>query len=143
MKRLLCAIDLTHDADAREILTEAGKLAKFYGAGLSVVTVIPDFGSSWVSTYFKEDTMKTAVEDASASLHAIVADTLPDHERVQHIVEIGGVYEEVLHAAEQSKADLIVLGAHKPDMVDRLQGPNSARIVRHAKTSVLVLRLGD
>lgn len=138
---ILCAVDLAHEDDARRLLAEAGRLADCYGAALSVVTVIPDFGSSWVGTFFEEGALQKAAEEASATLHALVREALPDRAgQVQHIVEIGTVYEEVLRAIEQSRADLVIVGAHKPDVADRLLGPNSARIARHAPVSTLIVR---
>ncbi len=50
------------------------------------------------------------------------------------------IYEEVLRAAERLGADLIVMAAHRPELSDYLIGPNSARVVRHARQSVLILR---
>jgi len=37
-------------------------------------------------------------------------------------------------------ADLIVLGANRPDLKDYLLGPNASRVVRHSARSVLVVR---
>jgi nucleotide-binding universal stress UspA family protein len=140
-KHVLCAIDLTHKRESEEkLLLQAADLAKHYGATLSVVTVVPDYGMSIVGSYFKEGTLKAAAEAANEKLHALVAETLPDFGHVQHIVEVGTVYERILDAANRSKADLVVLGAHKPDLIDKLQGPNSARVARHAPCSVLVVR---
>ncbi len=138
---VLCAIDLTHEDDAKHLLREADKLAGFYGATLSVVTVLPDFGSSWVGTFFKPGMMQGAADAASDSLHELVRATLPDRENVQHIVEIGVVYEEVLKAISEAQADLVIVGAHKPDIADRLLGPNSARIARLSPVSTLVVRM--
>ncbi|MDJ0820680.1 MAG: universal stress protein [Paracoccaceae bacterium] len=140
-EHVLCAIDLTHEDDAKALLREADKLAGFYGATLSVVTVLPDFGSSWVGTFFKPGTMHDAAEAANDALHDLVRQTLPDREGVQHIVEIGVVYEEVLRAISQAQADLVIVGAHKPDIADRLLGPNSARIARLSPVSTLVVRV--
>ncbi|MEP3300223.1 MAG: universal stress protein, partial [Pseudoruegeria sp.] len=39
-----------------------------------------------------------------------------------------------------AKADLIVIGAHRPDFKDYLLGPNAARVVRHSECSVYVVR---
>ena len=141
MKHVLCSIDLTESDAARTILVEADRLAGFYGATLSVVTVLPDYGSSFVASFFREGAMEEAISAANDTLHQIVRDTLPDRSDVQHIVKVGVVYEEVLSAAEACNADLIVVGAHKPDLADRIQGPNSARIGRYTKASVLVLRV--
>ena len=49
--------------------------------------------------------------------------------------------EKVLEAAETVSADLVIVGAHKPDFATRVIGPNAARITRYAQTSVLVVRL--
>ena len=140
-KHILCAVDLTHDEDARAILAESGRLAGFYGARLSVITVLPDYGSSWVGTFFKEGTMKEAAQAASDALHKIVVEVLPEQQGVQHIVGIGSAYEKVLEAIEKVGADMAVVGANRPDFKDRILGPNAARIVRNAGVSVLVLRL--
>lgn len=138
---ILCAVDLTHVEDARKVLVEADRLADFYGATLSVVTVLPDYNSSWVGSFFKDGTLKEAAKAADDALHALVKETLPERAQVQHIVEIGVVYEQVLKAVEQSHADLVIVGAHKPDMTDKLLGPNAARIARNASVSTLVLRI--
>lgn len=140
-QHILCAVDLTHDQDARAMLSEAGKLAELYGAALSVITVLPDYNSSWVGTFFKEGMLKEAASKASETLHNLVRAVLPNATNVQHIVEIGTAYEKVLAAIEQTGSDLVVVGAHKPDFKDRIIGPNASRIVRHAEVSVLVVRL--
>lgn len=138
---ILCAVDLTHEDEARAILSEAGRLAGLEQAALSVMTVLPDYGSSFVGSFFKAGTLKQAAQAAVEALHKLADDQLPDFGKVQCIVEIGSVYEEVLEAAGKCSADLIVVGAHKPRLADRVMGPNAARIVRHAQQSVLVVRL--
>jgi len=45
-----------------------------------------------------------------------------------------------LAVAEEAVADLIVVGSHRPAMKDYLLGTNAARVVRHARCSVLVAR---
>lgn len=140
MKHILCAIDLTHLESEGNLLQTSADLANFYGASLSVVTVVPDYGMSIVGSYFKEGTMKSAVESANLQLHDFVKKTLPDFDKVQHIVEVGTAYEMILEAINRSKADLVVMGAHKPNLMDKLQGPNSSRVSRQAPCSVMVVR---
>lgn len=141
-KHILCAVDLTHDGDARALLAESGRLAGFYSARLSVMTVLPDYGSSWVGTFFKEGTMKEAARAASDALHKMVVEILPEQQGVQHIVDIGSAYEKVLEMVDKVGADMVLVGAHRPDFKDRILGPNAARIVRNAGVSVLVMRFG-
>jgi hypothetical protein len=52
----------------------------------------------------------------------------------------GTVYHEVLKAADKLGVDVIVLSAHRPAFKDYFLGSNAARIVRHAKQSVYVVR---
>jgi len=139
-KRILVAVDLTHPETEVALLKRAAGLAEFYGATLSVVTVVPDYGMSIVGSFFKDGTMQAALEAANEQLHKFVDDTLPGHGKVQHIVEVGNVYEKILESIKVAKADLVVVGAHKPGLADHLQGPNSARIARYGKCSVLVVR---
>lgn len=141
MKHVLCAVDLSDESDAQKILREAEKLAGMYGATLSIVTVVPDYGSSWVGSFFKEGTLKLATKAAMEALHKLTADTLPADMQVQHIVKVGTTYEQVLEAAESIAADLIIVGAHKPDLASRIVGPNASRVVRFAKASVMVVRV--
>ncbi|MDJ0824286.1 MAG: universal stress protein [Rhodobacter sp.] len=139
-QHVLCAVDLQHAEAEKKVLRRAADLAKFYGATLSVVTVIPDYGMSIVGTYFEEGTLQKAADEANAQLHDFINKTLPDHGAVQHLVEVGNVYEMILDAIERSEADLVVIGAHKPSLMDRIQGPNSDRVARYAKVSVLIVR---
>ena len=139
-KRILATVDLGHVDDAKALLTEAARLAAFEQASLSIVTVLPDYGTSFVGSFFQEGTLKQAAESARAALHALADEVLPDHVQVQCIVEIGTVYEEILVAAKACGADLIIVGASKPDLADRIMGPNASRVARNADVSVLVVR---
>ena len=140
-KHILCAVDLTHEVDAMALIAEADRLAQFEGATLSIVTALPDYGSSFVGSFFKEGTLKEAIAAANKALHAIADKVVSKGIKVQCIVEVGAAYEEILDAAEKCQADLIIVGAHKPDLASRILGPNAARVVRNAKVSVLVVRL--
>ena len=50
------------------------------------------------------------------------------------------IYAEILGVAEKAEVDLVVIGSHRPAMKDYLLGTNAARVVRHARCSVLVAR---
>nr|WP_321455571.1 universal stress protein [uncultured Cohaesibacter sp.] len=141
IKNVLCALDITQDNDAK-VLETASKIAKLEEARLDVVTVVPNFSISLVGSYFDEKFQNQAVQDAKVALKKRVADILgADHvENLRHIVASGSIYEEILETAEQADSDLIVIGAHKPDLREMLIGPNAARVVRHSKCSVYVVR---
>ncbi len=141
MKRVvLAAIDLNHPEDQKGILKRAHQFAKLDNAALAVATVLPDYKMSYVSTFFTEDHTRDAVETSRKALHELVSETIGEDEKVKHIVRMGNVYEEVLHVAQELDCSLIVVGAHRPEISNFLLGPNAARIARHARCSVFVLR---
>lgn len=137
---VLAAIDMTHPKDQAIVLKEARKLADLEGARLGVVTVVPDFQMSVVGTYFPEGHTHTAVEETRTALHAFIQETIGHDEEVKHIVRLGRAYDEILATAKELEASMIVIGAHKPEFSDYLMGPNAARVARHAKCSVHIVR---
>ena len=139
-KDILLPIDLNHESSWRKALPCALELAKTFGGQLHIMTVVPDFGMSIVGGYFPRDYEKKALEAAKTALHDFTKKHLPKGVTCQHIISHGTVYEEILQAAKTIKADLIVVGSHRPELKDYLLGPNAARVVRHADRSVMVVR---
>ncbi|MBW4710022.1 universal stress protein [Roseobacter sp. YSTF-M11] len=141
-RSVLCAIDVSHKGRDAAVLKMAKKLADLDGASLDVVTVVPDFGQSIVSTYFESDHHEKAVAEARQLLSDEITASLgaDTDAMVRHVVATGSAYEEILHVAQETDCGLIVIGAHKPDFKDYLLGPNAARVVRHSNCSVHVVR---
>ncbi|SLN25760.1 Universal stress protein F [Roseovarius albus] len=142
IKTILCAIDVSsNDRDAK-VLKQAARMAEVEGAKLDVITVLPDFGMSLVGSFFDSEFHEKAVEHAHDALQDAVSEALgaDTNENIRHIVATGNTYEEILKLAEASEADLIVVGAHKPDLAEKVLGPNSARVARYAKVSVMIVR---
>ncbi|MDK3020126.1 universal stress protein [Pseudodonghicola flavimaris] len=139
---ILCAVDVNRPESEAKVLTRAWRLAELEGAQLDVITVLPDYGMSMVGGFFKEGHTSEAITQARAALSTLVADVLGAavNARVRHIVGVGTAYHEILETAGKDGADLIVLGAHRPDLKDYLLGPNASRVVRHSNCSVYVVR---
>lgn len=139
-KDILVTVDLgNRDAELKTIET-AVDYARVFGATLHVMTVVPDYGLSIVGGFFPENHEHEAVRHANEALHAFTKAHVPDEIRHRHIVGHGSIYREILHFAGVVNADLIVMAASTPKPEDYLIGPNAARVVRHAKISVLVVR---
>lgn len=141
-KSVLCAVDISNgDIDA-PVLKVAEKMADMDRAQLDVVTVLPDFGESWVSGFFQAGFHEKALHEAQKKLVDLCSDALgPERNAtIRHVVATGTAYQEILKTAESAGSDLIVIGAHKPDFKDYLLGPNAARVVRHSSVSVYVVR---
>ena len=139
-KRVLATVDLGDETSSVNVIRAAQELISENDT-LFVVCVVPDFGMSVVSGYFSEDHEKEMIEKTRAALHVFTKKHVIENTRLQHIIAHGRIYEEILGAAETCKADLIVVGSHRPSLKDYLLGPNAARVVRHAEQSVLVVRI--
>ncbi len=142
MKTVLCAVDISNSNRDLGVLQQAARLAAMDDAQLDVITVVPDFGMSVVSGFFDKSHHDHALEEAKRLLNEMATEALgaEANAKLRHLVGTGNAYEEILKVAESDKADLIVIGAHKPDFADYLLGPNAARVVRHSKCSVYVVR---
>lgn len=137
---ILLAVDLGQRAAEQRAVDTVVEYARAFGSTVHLLTVVPDFGMSLVGSFFPQNFEAEALKRADAELHAYAGEVLPPEIRRRTIVGHGGIYREILHYAQETGADLIVMSAHRPDLEDYLLGPNAARVVRHARCSVLVVR---
>ncbi len=137
-KHILLPIDL--DEKQQMTLAPAIEQAKAFGAQLHVMTVVPDFRMSIISQYFPGQSDDKIIAGTQEALKAFTKEHVPADIPVQHIVAQGTVYEVIIETAKKINADLIIMGAHRPDLKDYLLGPNAARVVRHSDKTVLVVR---
>ncbi len=142
-KSILVPIDLAQPSSWEGPLPLAAEFARNHGAKLHVLNVVPPFGMAIVGGFFPEDFERRAIEEAKKALADTVAGVDLGGVEAHLLVSHGTIYEEILHAADEMKADLIVMMAHRPELRDYLLGPNAARVVRHAKQSVFVMRTGE
>jgi nucleotide-binding universal stress UspA family protein len=139
-KNILLSVDLGHKSSWEKALPQAVELCQASGATLHVLTVVPDFGMTIVGQYFPKGYEKDVAGKVLDALKTFVADNVPKGVTVQHCVGEGVVYETILKLAREVGADLIVVGAGRPDLKEYLLGPNAARVARHADMSVLIVR---
>lgn len=138
-RTILLPVDLNAPEAAARPLAEALALLGADGI-LHVVSVMPDFGLAQVSGFFREGYEKDMLHAWGERLADWVSAQVPDAVEVHPHVLHGTIYDAILRAADKLGVDLIVMGAHRPELSDYLLGPNAARVVRHAKQSVYVVR---
>jgi universal stress protein F len=146
---ILVPIDLADTETSTRVLAAGLTQAGSSNAKLTVITVVPNLVGGLDYRYaIRGETggsvdydVKEIVNEALARLNEIVSAQAPEGMTVDTIVRHGTVYEQILQVADEIGADQIVIGAHRPQLSDYLLGPNTARVVRHAKCSVNVVRL--
>lgn len=139
-KKILIPIDVDQESSWDRALPAAEQLASDYGAELHAIVVVPAMGMSVVGSFFPPDFESKALANASAKLSEVIGNVAKNASSIQTHVAHGTIYEEVLAASDKLGCDLIVMSSHRPELKDYLLGPNAARVMRHAKQSVFIVR---
>ncbi len=138
-KSILVPVDLSDLEIAAPAIKAAVRLAEWTGANLRLINVQQIVPATYMD-YIPQDFNAQQREWADAQMKAVQAKVGLPPERVSIVVRFGSVYPEILAEAEECRADLIVIGSHRPAMSTYLLGSNAKTVVRHAKCSVLVVR---
>jgi universal stress protein F len=134
--RIIVAVDLEHIEQGRALLQRA---ATFLDEGgeirlLHVLEEVPGY----IAAELPSDISERRRAEAVVELRAMI-DPKADI-RIAHEVRRGAASGQILQAAEDSGAELIMIASHKPGLRDYFIGSTAARVIRHAECSVLVER---
>lgn len=138
-KNLLVPVDLAHESSWRKALPVAIDQARHHGAALHMMAVV-DLNLDITAVRLPEDFNDKYRKETEQRLTGLVKQYVPGDIQVRYLVRDGRVYQEILKVADEIQADLIILASHQPSLKDYLLGPNAARVVRHGKCSVMVIR---
>lgn len=138
-RKILLPIDL-NIADGDQGTLEAALHILDEGGTLHVVTVVPDYGFPVISEQLDRTRETSMIETVRVALAKWVADHVPEGVEARTQVLSGTIYDQIIRTADRIGVDMIVIGAHRPGLGDYLIGSNAARVVRHAKQSVHVVR---
>ncbi len=136
---VLFAVDLDDEHSWKKALPKAVEVCGDSG-NLHLLTVVPEFGLSMISQYFPANFEQTTLTASKDALRAFIDKHVPENVSSRAIIAQGRAYEQILRVADEVGCDAIVMAAGNPDLAQYLLGPNSARVVRHATCSVLVVR---
>ena len=142
MQNIVALVDLDDEDSCHSALPTAIDYARHAGARLHVLSIVPDgmYKMTIVAQLIPEDYERRLTDDARQRLATLIKEQAANGVQLEQVVRLGSVYKEALRFARDIEADLIVVGAHRPDLKDYLLGSNAAQIVRHARCSVWVVR---
>ncbi len=134
-KTILVPIDLSHSDSSQAIIDTAlnNGDADTKVILLNVVEEIPRWAAIELPADIQHKSLQNSQDEMEAIARVATANT-------EVIIRVGHPYQTILSEAEKSNADLIVIASHKPGLQDYLLGSTAAKVVRHAKCSVLVVR---
>lgn len=134
--RIIVAVDLEHLEQARALLERACALIDA-GGEIRLIHVLEDV-PGYIAADLPADLAEKRRAEAAVELRALID---PAREvRMVHEVRRGSPAGQILQAAEDSNADLVMIASHKPGLRDYFIGSTAARVIRHATCSVLVER---
>ena len=134
-KSILVPVEMSSAAASKATI----ELCKSIGGDNTKITLLHVFEEipSWAATNLPKDIMNDSIKTASEELDAIAAG---HGDNVNAEVRVGHAYKTILDTAEEIGADLIIVSSHQPGLQDYFLGSTAAKVVRHARCSVLVMR---
>jgi nucleotide-binding universal stress UspA family protein len=131
MKKLLMATDLSARSD--RALQRALALAHQLGASLEVIHIVSDTVPVSIAEQY-EASARTTIEQLLASL-PLAANVKPEIAIIR-----GHDYEEILYHAQETGAELIVLGITRHIAYELFRGTTAERIIRIGDLPVLLVK---
>ncbi len=139
MERILVCLDASERAQL--VLSTAVELACGLRAKVRLFRAVglPAHVPEHLYAVSAKSLEEVLVDEAKESLVALSRDVPP--ELLDGIyTHIGSPWDGICRAAIEHDADLIVIGCHGYDTLDRLLGTTAAKVVNHADRPVLVVR---
>ncbi len=136
---ILVPIDLADTDLAKPAIETAASLSKSSNGTVRLVNVMP-MTPVMLAEYVPPDFDVQQRQSAEEALAIVARESGIESRRISVVVRQGGIYHEILEAAADIGADLIVMTSHRPSMQSYFLGSNAGHVVRYAKCSVLVVR---
>lgn len=141
---VLCATDLSADADLAVVA--ANDIARLFGSRLVFVHAVPFPAPARVLfphlVQGTTDRLMAVSRVAADTVAGRIASLTGRSEDMDVRVDVGAPDEVIVETAEESGADLLVIGVAGSDSNGQGLGDTALRIVRHAHCPVLVVRTG-
>lgn len=134
--RIIVAVDLAELTQAKALLTSAISLLDA-GGEIRLVHVLEDV-PGYIAADLPADLAERRRAEAAVELHAMIDPTLDL--RIMPDIRRGAAAGQIIAAAEDCGADLIMVASHRPGLRDYFIGSTAARVIRHSRCSVLVKR---
>jgi nucleotide-binding universal stress UspA family protein len=142
MKKILVGVDGSPRQKA--VLAAAAELARRTRAKLvlfragSLPTELPPEAYLMAP----DEVTKILASRAQAAVEEAALDVAQDLVYKLHVA-VGSPWQAVCRAAVDDDVDMIVIGSHGYDTLDKVLGTTAARIVNHADRAVLVVRAAE
>jgi nucleotide-binding universal stress UspA family protein len=134
-RKIIVPVEMGQIEKGEKILRKAMALLD-EGGGIVLLNVTEHI-PGYLTIDLPADFTDRNVTDAKARLEALNAACGAS---AQVLVRTGSPAREIIAAADELSADLVIIASHRPNLANYLLGSTADRVVRHAHCSVLVDR---
>ena len=139
LKKILVPIDVDYPKTAAAVYQKAAAFAALNNAEIRLVSVMPGFSMPIVAAYVSDEIREQAKKQFKDTLEKFIEENCD--QTVSYRVRTGKNWEEIIKAADNWKADLIVVyHNHRRAINEVFSGSCSQRVSDNANCSVLRLR---
>lgn len=141
ISKILVPIDLETPLTTEALCIAANEMALKFNASVQVVSVIPDYGSPLVASFFPEHAQDKLKEDTRKRLSELSSKYFSGEVKIA-VLKSSKRPPAILSAVEEVKADLIMLGCRRKSSRNeqRLLGSTTMAVTDRAQCSVMVIR---
>ncbi len=134
--RIVVPVDLAHPDILAKALDTATDLARHYGAALTYVSVTAETPTSVANNPREFGEKLAEFARARGEADGLTIDAVA-YTATDPTIDIDAI---LLRAAEEARADLVVIASHKPGLAEYFWGSHGGRLAGHATISVFVVR---
>jgi len=134
-KTILVPIDIAN-LDRGKAMIDVATAHASQGAQIIILNVVEEI-PTWAAAEIPDGIIDRSRQISVDEMNAIAKES-----GIEMAVEVrmGHSYNTILEVAKEKSADLIIVASHRPGLQDYFLGSTAAKVVRHAKCSVLVVR---
>jgi nucleotide-binding universal stress UspA family protein len=135
-RKIMVPVDLAHIERLGKAITTATDLAKHYGIPICFVGVTAETPTEVAHTPEEFAEKLEAFGATQAKIHGLDIDAAayPSHDPAADLDK------NLIAAARENAADLIVMASHVPGLPDHIFASNAGAVASHAEISVFVVR---
>lgn len=134
-QKILVPVDV-NQLDKANVMLEAARKLGGDDAEIILAHIIESI-PAYIAVQIPSDYADAAKKDAHDALSQLAEVA---HVATEIDIRTGHAAEGILAIADQKNADTIIVASHRPGVEDYFLGSTAARVVRHAKCNVLVIR---
>jgi nucleotide-binding universal stress UspA family protein len=138
--KILVPVDLSTETTTEKLCKAANDMAEKYGAEISLITVVPDYGMPLVASFFPEGAQTKMKQEMKDKLNVLANDyfSVP----ISTHLKQGKRRQVILDEIENNPPDLVMMGCRrkKSRRNQRLLGATGTVISDRASCSVMIVR---